>query len=119
MKFRVLLLLSCAAVATSLHAQTPVPAPPAVVQASPSASPQPAAATQPAPAVQPAAPVVIQPAAIPAATPAGPLPVVAAPQPVQPAATPQATSAAAATSPGDPVNITFPRTSVFEVLSFY
>lgn len=119
MMSRLLLLLSCLAVVTSLHAQAPVPAPAAVVPASPSASPQTGPVTQPVPTVQLAAPVAIQPAAIPAATPAGPLPVVAAPQPVQPVAPPQPAGAVPATSSGDSVNITFPRTSVFEVLSFY
>ncbi len=108
MKFRFLLSLSCLAVATSLHAQAPAPVPAAVAPA-----PSQPASPQPAPVTQPSNSGTVQPAAVPATTPVGPLPAVPATQPLQPA------GAAAANPTGDSVNITFPRTSVFEVLSFY
>ena len=77
----------------------------------------PAVSAQPSPTVQPAGPMTVPPAPAPTASPVGSVPPAA---PAVPASPPTQPASGTAPAPsGDNVNITFPRTSVFEVLSLY
>lgn len=131
MKFRLFRILPFVASVAAMHAQTnppqtataaPVSVPAASSQGAPGVPVQP---NQTAPAAQQTSAVPLS-APVPLPTTSGPVP--ASPQqaspaipvaPQQPATTPQQVSAAPTPAVGDSVNITFPRTSVFEVLSFY
>ncbi|MCX6970620.1 MAG: hypothetical protein NTV93_10780 [Verrucomicrobia bacterium] len=132
MKLRHFRLLPVIASVAAIHAQTtppqpataaPVPVPAASQQVAPGI---PVRRNQPVPATQQTSAVPL-PAPSPLPTTSGQAPVSAPPMsapsipapPSQPAPTPQQISAAPTPAVGDTVNITFPRTSIFEVLSFY